>query len=179
MNPQLRLLFTGLALGDALGATSEFVLQENIPELYERYRKGGWPRKCVGGGVFNWDPGEPTDDTLMAWSIVRAYQHGGTLDPDAVAASFVEWFKTSPKDIGSTIRRVLGKISSGVHWSDASYAEYLANPSNAPNGALMRNGVIPGIANNLNAAYRASFLQGIYAAGQWAARLRSRKALSG
>ena len=51
----LRLLLTGLAGGDSLGSSSEFIPQAKIPAPYAKLKDKGWPFKQVGGGMFNWE----------------------------------------------------------------------------------------------------------------------------
>ena len=63
---RLRLLLFGLAAGDALGSTVEFESVEQIPGLYQQLKSRGWPFRQIGGGAFDWTPGEATDDTDMA-----------------------------------------------------------------------------------------------------------------
>lgn len=156
-----RLLLASLAAGDTLGATSEFVPQAGIPALYEASKQAGWPHRSIGGGAFGWQPGESTDDSLMAWLIVRTCLEEALFDPQAISASFVGWYQTNPKDLGGTIRRVLSRLSTGAPWHETAWREYQANPTNAPNGALMRNGVIAGLADDLNTAFNYTVLQGI------------------
>jgi ADP-ribosyl-[dinitrogen reductase] hydrolase len=57
----------GLGAGDYLGATYEFKRPEDVPEK---------PLEIVGGGVFEWQPGEPTDDTELALAVIEGYQEG-------------------------------------------------------------------------------------------------------
>jgi len=73
----------GLAVGDALGATSEFQdpkeVGSNCVEAYSRYN---WPAKLAGGGLLHWGVGEPTDDTDMALCILRSFSRlEGKFDP--------------------------------------------------------------------------------------------------
>ena len=64
-----RKLLAGLAAGDSLGSTVEFGSRDLVQTVYD---PNGWPFKQVGGGTFNWKPGEATDDTDMAWAMVKA-----------------------------------------------------------------------------------------------------------
>ena len=158
---QLRLLLSGLAAGDSLGATSEFVAPADIPRVYARYKDKGWPFAQVGGGPFNWRPGEPTDDTDMAMCMVRSFIELGRFDPEDVANRFVAWWRTGPKDIGGTTARTLGQIAAGKPWHKAGRDAYRASPTNAPNGSLMRNGVVPAMADDLFEALTISAQQSI------------------
>src|SRR5438552_2947592 len=116
---RIGLLLSGLAAGDSIGASVEFLPQDEIPDAYAELKSKGWPWRSVGGGPFNWQPGEPTDDTMMAWAIVRACINEGEFDPQAIAAAFVEWLHSHPKDIGGTTRRVLVRLAAGVPWHEA------------------------------------------------------------
>jgi len=71
----------GLAVGDALGATTEFMKPEDIRRQYgvhERIRGGGW---------LNLPPGRVTDDTEMSQCVARAILAKGGWDLAAVARS--------------------------------------------------------------------------------------------
>ncbi len=108
----LRLLLAGLAVGDSLGSTSEFIPQQQIPRLYEDWRRRGWPFAQVGGGSFGWDAGDPTDDTEMAWAMVESFiENQMTFDPADVAKRFVVWLASGPKDIGATTATCSAKRS--------------------------------------------------------------------
>ncbi len=82
------------AAGDALGAGYEFG-----PAL-----PPGTPVSMIGGGGFNWEPGEWTDDTSMAIAIAQVAARGADLrDPaaqDDVVARWVDWSRTA-KDVGT------------------------------------------------------------------------------
>ncbi len=156
---QLKLLLTGLAAGDSLGSTSEFVPQGQVPALYEKRRPSGWPFRQVGSDV--WKPGEPTDDTDMALCIVRSCSELGRFDGEDVARRFVEWMEAGPKDIGGTTMRTLRAIADGTLWYKGGLAEYRRNPRNAANGSLMRNGVIPAFAEDLQEAFELAIRQSI------------------
>ncbi|MGW4120419.1 ADP-ribosylglycohydrolase family protein [Nocardia sp. NPDC004711] len=90
----------GTAAGDALGANYEFTVPGPDAEI-----------RMLGGGAFGWEPGEWTDDTAMAVAVARAAARAGDLcSPeglDAVAAEFVAWWDSGPKDIGNQTREVL------------------------------------------------------------------------
>jgi ADP-ribosylglycohydrolase len=158
---RLRLLLAGLAAGDCIGATSEFRSLREIPDLYRRFVARGWPFRAVGEGAFGWRAGQPTDDSDMAWCIARSYLTLGRFDPADVAARFVDWMKGHPPDVGSTTRRALSRVARGEPWDEAGHAQWREDPAGAANGSLMRNGVIPAIADDLDDAFRCSLLHGI------------------
>jgi ADP-ribosyl-[dinitrogen reductase] hydrolase len=89
----------GLAVGDALGATTEFMDPEEIRKQYgvhDRIRGGGW---------LNLPQGRVTDDTEMAQCIARAILGTGGWDLAAIAEEFARWLRGNPVDVGSTCRR--------------------------------------------------------------------------
>lgn len=117
----------GLAIGDALGATVEFMTPREIAAEYgchDRIRGGGWLRL---------PPGEVTDDTTMTFALAEAWLAAGARGPTAAecAAAFDAWMRRRPVDIGNTVRRGI------VRWRTQRTAE--APPSgDAGNGATMR-----------------------------------------
>lgn len=143
----------GLAAGDALGSTSEFVPRSGIPALYSQVKDKGWPFKQIGGGSLGLNPGDPTDDTEMALCILRSFLGDGSFDPDSIAKEFISWMRRLPKDIGYTTRRTLQICESGDNYWDGGLQFWLQNPQYASNGSLMRNGVIAGMANSLEEAF--------------------------
>ena len=60
----------GVAAGDALGATVEFMSPSEIRHRF------GVHREITGGGAFDWLPGEGTDDTDLTWAVLSAYLDG-------------------------------------------------------------------------------------------------------
>src|SRR5512137_2103014 len=118
--------FLGVAVGDALGATTEFMAP---PEIRAKF---GVHRKIVGGGWLHLKPGRVTDDTEMSLSLARAILESGDWDLRAVAEAFLAWMRSKPVDIGSTVRRGL---------RDYLLKGQLETPPNdwdAGNGAVMR-----------------------------------------
>jgi len=123
----------GLACGDALGGAVEF---RSRVDLDRSYPNG--IREIMGGGPHRLEVGEYTDDTQMALAIARACTPEG-IDFDAVAANFVAWYQSGPKDIGIATASALDLIARGVPWQEAG--ERLQRESAegvAGNGAVMR-----------------------------------------
>lgn len=115
-----------LATGDALGAGYEF--QSDPPADPE----------MIGGGPFNFAPGEWTDDSQMAICVARVAATGD-LDPTAVGDRFLEWFREGPRDVGNQTRAALGRARSGGDLAGAAAEHFARNPSgSAGNGSLMR-----------------------------------------
>ncbi|MCM8748419.1 ADP-ribosylglycohydrolase family protein [Thermomicrobiaceae bacterium CFH 74404] len=123
----------GLAVGDALGATVELC---SASEIRARF---GVHREIIGGGWLSLAPGEVTDDTEMALCIARSIVELGRVEPGDIARRFVEWFLRGPKDVGTTVARVLSRIAAGERWEEAAERVYRAAPYRAAgNGSLMR-----------------------------------------
>ena len=119
--------YLGLAVGDALGATVEFMDAETIAQRY------GVHRKMVGGGWLNLPRGAVTDDTEMSLSLGAAITQQGRFELQHIADAFVTWLRSKPVDCGSTVRRGIGR-----YLRDGS----LMGPqrdNDAGNGAVMRN----------------------------------------
>jgi ADP-ribosyl-[dinitrogen reductase] hydrolase len=121
-----RAAFLGLALGDALGATTEFMTPAEIRARY------GTHRKIVGGGWLGLKAGQVTDDTDMSLCIARALARAGGWDLRGIADAFATWLRSNPLDVGATCRR-------GIR--DYFLSGQLETPFNewdAGNGAVMR-----------------------------------------
>ena len=91
--------YLGLAAGDALGATVEFMTRSEIVARY------GVLRDIVGGGWLRLAPGAVTDDTEMALALGRSLLRRNGLDLHDVCEEFARWLKSGPVDVGNTCRR--------------------------------------------------------------------------
>ena len=125
------------AAGDALGAGYEFG-----PPLPDEA-----PVTMRGGGGFNWEPGEWTDDTAMAIAIAEVAATGADLRSvdaqDRIVARWVGWSRTAA-DVGNQTSQVLGRVLDGGV-SGAAAAALAASADlhertgrTAGNGSLMR-----------------------------------------
>jgi len=118
--------YLGLATGDALGATTEFLTPREIQEDF------GVHRRICGGGWLGLKPGQVTDDTEMSLALGRSILQSRGVDAGAVAQSFSEWMRSKPVDIGNTVRRGI------VHYRTTGQPFVAENDYNAGNGACMR-----------------------------------------
>ena len=118
--------FLGLAIGDALGATTEFMTPMEIQAKY------GTLKKIVGGGWLYLKPGAVTDDTQMSFCIARAIQESGGWKLSAIADNFAAWMKNRPIDIGATCARGIG------NYIRKGSLEVPYNEWDAGNGGVMR-----------------------------------------
>lgn len=91
----------GFAIGDAMGATTEFMTKEEIQNKY------GIVDNIIGGGWLNLKPGEITDDTQMTLCVMEALQDSVEIGSGVdyfyklVGANFIKWLDGKPKDVGT------------------------------------------------------------------------------
>ncbi len=88
----------GVALGDALGATLEFMLPSEIRA------KHGVHKEIIGGGWLYLKPGRVTDDTEMSLCIAQALDEANGWSLPGIANAFARWMTKAPTDVGSTVR---------------------------------------------------------------------------
>lgn len=115
----------GLALGDALGATVEFMTPREIRTQYGRHTQ------IRGGGWLKLAPGQVTDDTTMAFAVAEALIRNRQPTAEDYARAFDAWMRSKPVDIGNTVRRGITRYR--------RTGEACVPPSDdAGNGATMR-----------------------------------------
>ena len=111
VGPKMRERFIGTilgaAVGDALGGPIEFMTAQEIQRRY------GTVREMMGGGPYNWECGEYTDDTSMMLCIAESLTANKHCCPGDIAQKFVAWYKSDPKDIGRTTREALARLDGG------------------------------------------------------------------
>lgn len=124
----------GLAAGDALGCTVEFMSRA---EIRRKYPDGH--REIVGGGPFGFKAGEWTDDTAMALAVARGIAEAPADPVDAVGRHFMAWYQGGPPDVGNTCRTALESYRREGSWAGAEAAVVkLLGDRAGGNGALMR-----------------------------------------
>ena len=143
--------YLGLALGDALGATVEFMTPREIRQQF------GVHREIRGGGWLRLKSGQETDDTTMSLALGEAIlADGGEVRPLSCARAFDAWVRAKPIDIGNTVRRNL------VAFRRTGVPEAPPSEFDAGNGAAMR--VLPAVLATVlldeDAVRRAVFAQG-------------------
>ncbi|HPM66118.1 MAG TPA: ADP-ribosyl-[dinitrogen reductase] hydrolase [Piscinibacter sp.] len=127
--------YLGLAIGDALGATVEFMTPREIQHRFAA--QGGVHRNLIGGGWLKLAPGQVTDDTTMSLALgdalLRGERAGRPFDTRLIAEAFLAWWRGKPVDCGNTCRRgILRFLQQGSVSGEP-------NDGDAGNGALMRN----------------------------------------
>lgn len=118
--------YLGLAVGDALGATVEFLTPNEIRHQI------GVHSEITGGGWLRLKAGQVTDDTTMALALGEAIIAKGAVEALAAAEAFDAWMRAKPVDIGNTVRRNL------IHFRKTGTPEAPASEHDAGNGAAMR-----------------------------------------
>lgn len=119
--------YVGLAVGDALGATVEFMTPREIHSHY------GVHHKIIGGGWLKLKSGQVTDDTEMSLSLGRAILEAQGIDAQSIAQAYSDWMRSLPADIGNTVRRGI------VHYRNSGCCEVPFSDHDAGNGACMRS----------------------------------------
>ena len=121
----------GSAVADALGAPFEFGRPGEYSDRFpEPLQDGG--SEMIGGGTFDWAPGEFTDDTQMAVHVAESLVDNGlTLDRDDLWSRWRAW-SVDAADVGITTRRALGFDD----WRDVVHPD---PERTGANGALMRS----------------------------------------
>lgn len=118
--------YLGLAIGDALGATVEFLTPNEIRHQH------GVHREITGGGWLRLKAGQVTDDTTMSLALGEAIIAHGSVEAKAAAVAFDAWMRAKPVDIGNTVRRNL------IQFRKTGNPEAPASEHDAGNGAAMR-----------------------------------------
>jgi ADP-ribosyl-[dinitrogen reductase] hydrolase len=120
----------GVAIGDALGGTTEFM---SPPEIRVKY---GYLTEIIGGGVWQLEPGEVTDDTMMTLCVAEGILENPAEPMDAIGSRFLEWYGTRPKDVGNIIRHTF-ELYKG-NWFEAAFLADMDMGQSGGNGSLMR-----------------------------------------
>lgn len=128
--------YLGLALGDALGATVEFMTPAEIREEYTVHQH------LIGGGWLRLRPGQITDDTEMCLALGRSILAGTDWSVSRFGESMVQWLRSQPVDMGNTCRRGIRRFMLNGSTSGAPAA------GDAGNGACVRN--LPVVLATLN-----------------------------
>ena len=115
-------MMLGLAVGDALGNTTEGKLPEH------RHASHGEIRDYLFNHHAGREAGVCSDDSQLAFWTLEALLDDGGLDPERLGARFC---RGQIFGIGSTVRRFVSNYNSGMLWSECG-------PRSAGNGALMR-----------------------------------------
>lgn len=125
----------GFAIGDAMGATTEFMTQDEISHKY------GKVDDIIGGGWLNLKAGEVTDDTQMMTIVAKSRMKGLETFTKNCCSGFVDWLSRGPKDVGGACRAAIlqGGRKSPDEWMLLSMERQKAHQRlDLGNGAVMR-----------------------------------------
>jgi ADP-ribosyl-[dinitrogen reductase] hydrolase len=135
LRDRVRGAFIGLAAGDALGTTVEFKPPGTFTPVTD----------MVGGGPFDLEPGEWTDDTSMALCLAESLIERQGFDAADQMRRYVRWMRAGHLsstgvcfDIGNTIRDALTRFErTGDPYAGRTDRHLAAN------GSLMRLAPVP------------------------------------
>lgn len=137
MDKQARFIgaMVGLAVGDAVGTTLEFMTPGSFDPIED----------MTGGGPFDLVPGQWTDDTSMALCLAESLIETRGFDPKDQAARYVRWYHEGRLsstgrcfDIGGTVRAALMRfMETGEPYCGST------DPRSAGNGSIMRLAPVP------------------------------------
>jgi len=125
----------GLAVGDALGTTVEFRPRGSFERVTD----------MIGGGPFQLQAGQWTDDTSMALCLAASLAECGGFNPGDQMARYVRWYREGYMsatgtcfDIGNATRDALTRFERrGDPFAGST------DPHSAGNGCLMRLAPVP------------------------------------
>ena len=130
----------GLAACDALGTTVEFKPTGTFPQV----------TTITGGGPFELNAGEWTDDTSMALCLADSLIESGGFDPVDQMRRYCRWKNEGylssngiAFDIGNTVRRALEKFEQQASGDELTAYCGSVSPATAGNGSLMRLAPVP------------------------------------
>lgn len=112
----------GFAIGDAMGATTEFMSEKEINKSFGRITD------IIGGGWLGLYGGQVTDDTQMSLCVMDALTSDDFTN--CVKDNFIHWYESEPIDIGNQCSKGIRYLILGKHIG--------VEPNALGNGALMR-----------------------------------------
>jgi ADP-ribosyl-[dinitrogen reductase] hydrolase len=105
----------------------------------EIQKKYGYLKDIIGGGCWNLEPGEVTDDTMMTIAVAEGILDNPQNPIEDIGKHFIMWYDSKPKDIGNIIRIALNEYKRSKDWTrTAYYAHQATGGMSAGNGSLMR-----------------------------------------
>ena len=146
----------GFAIGDAMGATTEFMTAEGIKKQY------GQVTDIIGGGWLAIKPGEVTDDTQMMLCVARGMMDRLTFSGrmTQIAKNFENWLDDGPIDVGITCHTAISG-NRGHRWESWGHRNIERQRNRGRqdygNGGLMRC-LVPCLAKDFNLAREQSKL---------------------
>ncbi len=120
----------GLAVGDALGTTEEFSAPGTFPPLTD----------VVGGGPFNLQAGQWTDDTSMALCLAASLIEKREFDPIDQLERYVRWWRDGYMSCAGRCVDIGRTVSAALERFERVREPYPGDtdPRSAGNGSIMR-----------------------------------------
>ena len=125
----------GLAVGDALGTAVESKPRGSFPPVTD----------MIGGGPFNLEAGQWTDDTSMALCLAESLTEQKGFDPKDQMERYIRWYREGHLsstgecfDIGNATRAALHRFEKSSETFAGS-----PDPRSAGNGSIMRLAPVP------------------------------------
>jgi ADP-ribosyl-[dinitrogen reductase] hydrolase len=125
----------GLACGDAVGTTLEF----RSPGSFEPITD------MVGGGPFDLEPGQWTDDTSMALCLAESLIEREDFDPVDHLERYLMWYRNGHLSSTGACFDIGNTVSQALRLFEAERLPYCGStdPYSAGNGSIMRLAPIP------------------------------------
>lgn len=122
-------MLIGLAIGDAVGTTVEFKPRGSFPLMTD----------MVGGGVFNLDAGQWTDDTSMALCLGQSLLEKG-FDLKDQMERYCQWMQNGYMSVNGHCFDIGNTITSALHLYLRTGEVYAGSTAvnSAGNGSIMR-----------------------------------------
>lgn len=125
----------GLAAGDAVGTTVEFAVPGSFAPLTD----------MTGGGPFDLEPGEWTDDTSMALCLAESLIELRGFDARDQMTRYVRWWREGHLSSTGTCFDIGGTISAALRRFETTGDPFAGStdPEAAANGSIMRLAPVP------------------------------------
>lgn len=125
----------GQCVGDAIGATYEFLNSQNAIEKIKQNKYKNFV-EMTGGGIHNVKVGQYTDDTEMTLGLWQSILDEKEINPIGIAEQFDMWLNSGPFDCGKTTKLA-------IHGTNGDYVSMCENAKkycyeSLSNGCLMK-----------------------------------------
>lgn len=125
----------GLAAGDALGTTLEFMRPGSFKPI----------KDMIGGGIFGLKPGQWTDDTSMAICLANSLIETRTFDAYDQQERYLRWYRKGENSSTGTCFDIGNATREAINLFEFSYQPYcgITDRGASGNGSIMRLAPIP------------------------------------